>query len=128
MAALATVAVEMRGSGLRSARETMSPDENRNTFSEYAIRRRRMLGLPFPETFPFQFGHFFNQALHLPVVLDGLTHALPPRLRDANLAPLAGTTLHQVHRLVPFAVGAMAVGFATLAGTLGKSAAKKPPA
>jgi hypothetical protein len=126
MAALPTVAVEMRGSGLRSVRGAMSPVENRNTFSEYAIRRRRMLGLPFLETFPFQFGHFFNQALHLPVVIDGLTHALPPWLGDANLAQPAGMTLHQVHRLVQFAVGAMAVGFAALAGTFGKSAAKKP--
>src|SRR5664279_3943387 len=39
---------------------------------------------------------------------------------------VAGMTLHQVHRLVPFAVGAMTVGFAALAGTFGKSAAKKP--
>src|SRR5437660_11719355 len=65
MAALATVAVEMRGSGLRSMREAISPVDNRNTFSEYAIRRRRMSGLPFLETFPFQFEDFFHQALHL---------------------------------------------------------------
>src|SRR5665647_3768644 len=35
-------------------------------------------------------------------------------------------TLHQVHRLVQLAIGAMAVGFAALAGALGKSATKKP--
>src|ERR1017187_4000579 len=35
-------------------------------------------------------------------------------------------TLHQVHRLVQLALGATAVGFAALAGTFRKSAAKKP--
>src|SRR6266545_3123671 len=35
-------------------------------------------------------------------------------------------TLHQVHRLVQLAVGAMAVGFAALAGTIGQGTAKKP--
>src|ERR1035437_4054145 len=39
---------------------------------------------------------------------------------------LAGMTLHQVHRLVQLALGAMAVGFAALAGTFRKSAPKKP--
>ena len=29
------------------------------------------LGLPFQETFPFQFGDYFNEALHLLVVFDG---------------------------------------------------------
>src|SRR5208337_1496771 len=72
MAALATLAVKLRGSGLRSVREATSPVDNRKTFSEYAIRRRRMLGLPFLETFPFQFGHLFNQALHLLVVTNSL--------------------------------------------------------
>ena len=35
-------------------------------------------------------------------------------------------TLHQVHRLVQLALGATAVGFAALAGTIGKSAPKEP--
>src|SRR5438552_2951763 len=85
-----------------------------------------MLGLPFLETFPFQFGHFFNEALHFLVVIHGLAHAILPCLGDAKLAQFAGMALHQVHRLVQLAVGAMAVGFAALAGTLGKSATKKP--
>src|SRR5438034_5846333 len=55
MAALATVAVGMRGSGLRAMREAISPVDNRNTFSEDAIRRRRTSGLPVLESFPFQF-------------------------------------------------------------------------
>src|SRR6266567_965333 len=126
MAALATVAVEMRGSGLRSVREAMSTVESRNTFSEYAIRRRRMSGLPFLETFPFQFGHFFHQALHLLVVTNGLAHAILPCLGDAKLAQFAGMALHQVHRLVQLTFGAMAVGFAALAGAIGESTAKKP--
>src|SRR5260370_42232452 len=85
MVALATVAVEMRGSGLRSVREARSPVANWNTFSEYAIRRRRMLGLPFLETLPFQFGHFFKEALHLLIVTNGLELALAPLLWVANL-------------------------------------------
>ena len=100
MAALATVAVEMRGSGLRSVSEAMSRAERWKTLSEYAIRRRSKLGLPLLETFPFQFGDFLNEALHLLVVTHGLAHALPPWLGDANLAQLAGMTLHQVHRPV----------------------------
>src|SRR5450759_1619639 len=82
MAALATVAVEMRGSDLRSVMETMSRAERWKTLSEYAIRRRSKLGLP------------------ILVVTHGLAHALPPWLGDANLAQLAGMTLHQVHRPV----------------------------
>src|SRR5258708_38196867 len=116
---LATVGVAMRGFGLRSVREARSPVANRNTFSEYAIRRRRMLGLPFLETLPFQFGHFFHEALHLLIVTNGLAHALAPWLGDANLAQPAGMTLHEGHRLVQLAVGAMTVGFAGLAGTVG---------
>ena len=86
MAALATVAVEMRGSGLRSVMEAMSRAERWHTLSEYAIRRRSKLGLPLLETFPFQFGDFLNEALHLLVVGNGLAHSLAPWLRDANLA------------------------------------------
>src|ERR1035438_6741720 len=99
MAALVTMAVEMRGSGLRSVKEEMSLD-SRNTFCEYPIRRRSMLGLPVLETLPFQFGDFLNEALHLLVVDNRLAHSLAPRLGDANLAQFAGMTLHQVHRLV----------------------------
>ena len=86
MAALATVAVEMRGSGLRSVIEAMSRVESWNTLSEYAIRRRSRLGLPFQETLPFQFGHFLNEALHLLVVRNGLAQSRAPRLGDAKLA------------------------------------------
>jgi hypothetical protein len=39
----ATMAVDMRGSNLRSVMPAMSSAENRNTFSEYAISRRRMV-------------------------------------------------------------------------------------
>ena len=85
-----------------------------------------MLGLPFLETAPFQFGNLFDETLHLLVVTDGLAHALLPRFRHANLAQFAGTTLHQVHRPMLLAVGAMAVGFAAFAGAIGQSAAKKP--
>src|ERR1019366_573463 len=116
----------MRGSGLRSVSEAMSRAERWKTLSEYAIRRRSKSGLPLLETFPFQFGDFLDEALHLLVVGNGFAHAFPPWLGDANLAQLAGMTLHQVHRLVQLALGAMTVGFAALAGTFRKSTPKKP--
>jgi len=85
-----------------------------------------MLGLPFLETTPFQFGNLFDETLHLLVVTHGLAHPLLPRFGDANLAELAGTTLHQVQRPMGFAVDAMTVGFAALAGAIGQRTAKKP--
>src|ERR1035437_10153144 len=78
--ALATVAVEMRGSGRRSVIGPISNADRWNTLSEYAIRRRSNSGLPLMQPFPFQFGHFLNQALHLLVVRNGLANSLPPGL------------------------------------------------
>jgi len=128
MEALATVAVEMRGSGLRSVMGPISKAERWNTLSEYAIRRRSNSGLPLLQASPFQFGNFLNETVHFLVVRNGLTHSLAPGLGDANLAQLAGMTLHQIDGLVQLAVGAMAVavGLAALAGTLGEGAAKQP--
>ena len=85
-----------------------------------------MLGLPFLETAPFQFGNLFDETLHLLVFTHSLAHALLPRLGNANLAEFAGTTLHQVHRPMGRAVGAVTVGFAALAGAIGQRTAKKP--
>src|SRR5580704_7643301 len=126
MEVLATVDVEMRGSCLQSVMEVMSRAERWNTLSEYAIRRRSMLGLFFLEALPFQFRDFFDETLHLLVVRHRLPHPIAPQLGDANLAQLAGVTLHQVHGLVQLAVGAMAVGLAALAGTIRERAAKEP--
>ena len=85
-----------------------------------------MLWLPFPQTLPFQFRDFFDQALHLLVIMDRLSNSLLPRLGDANLTEFAGMTLHQVQGLVGFPLGAMAIRFAALAGAWGERAAKKP--
>src|ERR1700721_2656622 len=126
MEALATVAVEMRGSGLRSVMEPISRAERWNTLSAYAIRRRSKSGLLLLEAFPFQFGNFIDEALHFLVVGNGLTDSLAPRFGYANLAQLPSVTLHQVHRLVQLAVRAMAVGLTALAGTLREGAAKQP--
>jgi hypothetical protein len=128
MEALATVAVEMRGSGLRSVMGPISKAERWNTLSEYAIRRRSKSGLPLLQASPFQFGNFLNEALHFLVVRNSSTHSLAPGLGNANLAQLARMTLNQVHGLVQLAVGAMAlaVGLAALAGTLGDGAAQQP--
>src|SRR5260370_823967 len=86
MEALATVAVEMRGSGLRSVIEAMSRVESWNTLSAYAIRRRSMLGLLFQKAFPCQLGHYLHKTLTILVIRHSLAYWLAPWLVDANLA------------------------------------------
>ena len=85
-----------------------------------------MLGLPFLETTPFQFGNLFDEPLHLLVITHGLAHSILPRFGHANLAQFAGMTLHQVHRPMGLAGGAMTVGFAALTGAIRERTAKKP--
>src|ERR1017187_5227654 len=85
MEALATVAVEMRGSGLRSVMEATSRAESWKTLSEYAIRRRSMLGLVLLKTFPFQLGNFTKEAQYLLVFGDCLANWVLQRLGDAQL-------------------------------------------
>src|ERR1035441_9990 len=85
-----------------------------------------MLGLPLLETVPFQFGNLFDEALHLLVVAHGLAHSILPRFGHANLAQFAGTTLHQIHRPMGLAAGAMTVGFAALARAIRERTAEKP--
>jgi hypothetical protein len=60
------------------------------------------------------------------IVTDGLSYALLPSLRHTDLARLSALALHQLQRLVKFAAGAAAVGFAALAQALGQGAAEKP--
>jgi hypothetical protein len=100
---LATVAVEMRGSGLRSVMEPISRAERWNTLSAYAIRRLSKSGLLLREAFPFQFGNFLNEALHLLVVRNGLTHSLAPRFgytsqRDPVRRPITGSIQIQMDK------------------------------
>src|ERR1700721_1907279 len=97
MEALATVAVEMRGSGLRSVMEPISRAERWNTLSAYAIRRRSKSGLLLLEAFPFQFGNFIDEALHFLVVGNGLTDSLAPRFGYANRAQLPSGPLPKQH-------------------------------
>src|ERR1035441_8034943 len=85
-----------------------------------------MLGLPFLEAAPFHLGNLFDETLHLLVIANGLAHTLLPRFGDANLVQFAGPTLHQVHRPMLLAVGAMTVGFAALARAIGQRTAEKP--
>jgi hypothetical protein len=73
-------------------------------------------------------GNFFDQALHLLVIVDRLANPLLPRLGDANLAQFASLTLNQVEGVVGFSLGAMAIWFAALAQACGQSAAQKPMA
>ena len=69
--------------------------EKSKIFSAYAIRRRRMiLGLPFPQTLPFQLRDFFDELLHLLVAGDGLANPLLPGFGYADLARLAVVALN----------------------------------
>ena len=84
--------------------------------------------LPLLEAFPFPFGNFLEQLLHGAIVADGLPDAFLPILGNTELAGLSVLALHQVNRVMQLATGAMAGGFAALAGTLGESAAENPVA
>ena len=75
---------------------------------------------------PLQFGNLAHEALYLLILGDRLAHQVLRRLGNAGLAYLAGVAVHQIHRPVPFAVGAMAIWFTALAGAVGQRAAKKP--
>ena len=86
------------------------------------------LGFPSLEAFPFQFGNFFDQPLHQPIVVYGLANPLLPSLGNADLAKLARVALHQVQGLMKLAFGATAIRFAALASAFRQSAAEKPPA
>ena len=126
MPALATVAVEMRGSSMRSVMEAMRREERWNTLSDYAIRRRSKLGLPVLETFPFQLGNFTEEAQYFLVLGDCLANRALQRLGNAQLACLAVMALHKIQGRVAFAVGTMAIWLATLAGALGERTAQEP--
>ena len=66
--------------------------------------------------------------MHGAIVADGLPDALPPLLGNTELAELSLLAPHEVNRVMQLAIGAMAGGFAALAGTLGESAAENPGA
>ena len=53
-----------------------------------------ILGLPFPQTLPFQFRDFFDELLHLLVASDGLANPLLPGFGYADLARLAVVALN----------------------------------
>src|ERR1022692_3688326 len=86
--------------------------------------------LPFSllQSRPFQFGDFFQQALYLLIVLNGLANPWLPRLWHKDLTGLATMALNQIQRLMEFTRGAMAGGLAALARALRQSATKKPAA
>jgi len=53
-----------------------------------------ILGLPFPQTLPFQLRDFFDELLHLLVAGDGLANPLLPGFGYADLARLAVVALN----------------------------------
>ena len=91
-------------------------------------RRKEGSALPLLEAFPFQFGNFLDQLLHNAIVADGLPDAFLPILGNTDLAGFSLLALHEINRAMQLATGAMAGGFAALAGTLGESAAENPAA
>src|ERR1019366_2069176 len=60
--------------------------------------------LPFSllQSRPFQFGDFFQQALYLLIVLNGLANPWLPRLWHTDLTGLATMALNQIQRLMEF--------------------------
>jgi hypothetical protein len=59
-------------------------------------RRRTALLLSLPQALPLPLGEFFDQGLHLLVVLNRLADALFPGLGDANLAEFSLVALDQI--------------------------------
>ena len=73
------------------------------------------LRFPFDETAPLQFGHFFDELLHLLVVFHGAANAFVPGFGNTDLAELSIVALNQVQRLVQFTSSATAGRFAAFA-------------
>src|SRR5674476_1345016 len=57
---------------------------------------------------------------------DGFANRMLQRFRNAELAHFASLALHKIQRRVPCSVGAVAVGFAALAGSLRQRPEEKP--
>jgi hypothetical protein len=71
--------------------------DNSKTFSEYRMRRRRTaLLLSLPQALPLPLGEFFDQRLHLLVVLNRLADAFFPSLGDTNLAGFSLVALDKI--------------------------------
>src|ERR1700681_2266404 len=87
--------------------------ERPKTFSAYPLRRRRTVSLlSLLQALPLQIGEFFDQPLHLLVVLDGLPHPLFPLPRHEQLPQLPPLAPNQVEAGMELAPGATTTGFA----------------
>ena len=72
------------------------PDSS-NTFSEYRMRRRRtVLLLSLSQALPLPLGEFFDQRLHLLLILNRPADAFFPGLGDTNLAEFSLVALDQI--------------------------------
>jgi hypothetical protein len=101
MPAFSTAVAGMRGCRRRSITPASRPERSK-IFSAWRIRRwsrppvsRLFL---FPEAFPFEFGDFFDEALHLLVIVHRLADAVFPGLGNADLPRFAVVTLNQIKR------------------------------
>ncbi len=74
---------------------------------------------------PLYFGYFFDQLLHLLLIVHRLPDTLLPGLGDADLAVFTIVTLNQIQGSVRFAAGSIAGRLSTLAQTIGTSTTKK---
>jgi hypothetical protein len=128
-AAFRTTAVGVRGCGRWSWTEASRPERSK-IFSACRIRRWSKPSawrlLVFADAFPFEFGDFFDEALHFLVIVHRLADAVFPGFGDADLPRFAIMTLNQIQRGVQFTAGAAAVWLAASAGTDRQGSAQEP--
>src|SRR5437588_4458267 len=89
-----TAAVEIRGSCLLSESGEMTSRETGRPFPNRRSGDGERLWFSFLEPLPLQFGDFFNQLLHLVIIMDGLANALLPSFGDTNLAQFSILAVH----------------------------------
>ena len=89
-----TAAAGMRGSNLRSETCVRISAERAKIFRSRQSGGGERLSLPFPKTFPFQLGNFFDELLHVLVTAYGLANPLFPYLGNTDLAWFPRVTLN----------------------------------
>src|SRR5260370_4388081 len=88
-------------------------------------RWRTGLLLSLPQALPLQIREFFDQLLHLLLILDGLPHAVFPLTGHEHLAQFPSLASDQIETSMQFSAGAMTAGFATTHIAHGKGAAQE---
>jgi hypothetical protein len=113
----------------RCRRRESFPAENipwHKIISAQAIKRRRILAFPLPQTLPLQFRDFFNELLHLLITTHRLAKVFMPGFRNTDLTRFSLVLLDQIQGLVEHALSTATVGFAALARARVQGAAQEP--